>query len=146
MTDDALVDQRAAFDATVELARKHRMWDKRPAELSLGWLHLLEMQAEIHAGSFSPEKLGRWLGWAQAALVVANVGVTLDDLKALNKRFADATPEPDVREKACLPDRPPVPPFPLTEDSWVGMWNSLYDWYESLVIAMREGEPEVDDA
>ncbi|WP_239591355.1 hypothetical protein [Mycolicibacterium tusciae] len=31
-------------------------------------------------------KLGRWLGWAQCAVVAANVGLSLDDMKAINQR------------------------------------------------------------
>lgn len=56
------------------------------------------MQSRI-SPDFSEAKLGRWLGWAQAAVVAANIGVTLDDVKALNKRFADpVTPDPNPAE------------------------------------------------
>lgn len=82
------MDQRAAFGATVELARKHGMDLVVTADDSLSAHHLLEMQKRIHSGYFSPSRLGRWLGWAQAALVAANVGVSLEDVKQLNLSHA----------------------------------------------------------
>ncbi len=54
-----------------------------------GLEHLRSMLAKVNASKFSDAKLGRWLGWAQCAVVAANVGPTLDDMKALNMRHAD---------------------------------------------------------
>lgn len=49
----------------------------------LGLAHLRSM-AERITPEFSEAKLGRWLGWAQCALVAAGVGVTLEDVKRIN--------------------------------------------------------------
>lgn len=76
-----MMDQRAAFDATVELAEAKGMPRFLGGSISLN--HLFDMQSRI-TDDFSDAKLGRWLGWAQAALVAANVGVTLEDMKQLN--------------------------------------------------------------
>lgn len=54
--------------------------------------HLLDMLAQMekndnpqHMGKvFSQAKLGRWLGWAQAAVVVMGLA-TLDEVKTINK-------------------------------------------------------------
>lgn len=56
---------------------------------ALGLEHLRGMVSAIESGSFPSDKLGRWLGWAQCAVVAADVGVTLDDMKALNVRCVD---------------------------------------------------------
>jgi hypothetical protein len=79
------MNQRAAFDETVRLAQDSGM-PLNPGN-PLGLDHMFEMQARIMPG-FSEAKLGRWLGWAQAALVGSGVGVTLDDVKQLNLRHA----------------------------------------------------------
>lgn len=91
------MNQRAAFDETVALAIEKGMhpWVSSGQE-SLGLNHLLSMQTKINEGTFSEPKLGRWLGWAQAALVAANVGVSLEDVKAINLRH-----EPDVDPRAA---------------------------------------------
>jgi hypothetical protein len=53
---------------------------------------LLVMKADVNPQdtekSFSDGKLGRWLGWAQAAVVAMGAG-TLEDMKTINKRCAD---------------------------------------------------------
>ncbi|MFV8227354.1 hypothetical protein [Mycolicibacterium fortuitum] len=54
----------------------------------LGLEHLRQMAHTAESSSFDPAKLGRWLGWAQCAVVSANIGVTLADMKALNLRHA----------------------------------------------------------
>lgn len=81
------MNQRIAFDETVELAIQSGMAGSHDPSLSLS--HLLEMQLTISEKDFSEAKLGRWLGWAQAALVAADVGVTLEDVKQINLRYAD---------------------------------------------------------
>lgn len=53
----------------------------------VGLSHLRDMLDRITV-DYSDAKVGRWLGWAQCALVAANVGVTLDDVKAINLRNA----------------------------------------------------------
>lgn len=83
--------QAEAWEAAkVALAVERRMPNLPGSTTGLN--HLLDMQARI-TDEHSPAKLGRWLGWAQAALVAANVGVTLDDMKAINKRYADQNGE-----------------------------------------------------
>ena len=78
------IDQVAAFDETVKMA-EHRNMAELPGS-ELGFAHLRAMLSEVTSAQFTDAKLGRWLGWAQCALVAADVGVTLDDMKALNLR------------------------------------------------------------
>ncbi len=80
------MNQRAAFDETVNLAVEKGM--PTLSGSSLGLAHLRDMQQRIWTSEFSESKLGRWLGWAQAALVAANVGVGLEDVKQINLRHA----------------------------------------------------------
>lgn len=74
--------QRQAFADTVFLASEHGM--PLAPESDLGLYHLMQMR--IRAQSMAGSKLGRWLGWAQCAVVAADVGLTLDDMKAINQR------------------------------------------------------------
>lgn len=63
--------------------------DLRPA-------HIRDMLAVMETGvnpqdserEFSEGKMGRWLGWAQAAVVAMHCA-TLDDMKAINWRWAE---------------------------------------------------------
>lgn len=55
----------------------------------LGLAHLRSMYERAKSSNFSEGKLGRWLGWVQCAVVAANLGVTLDEMKALNLRHAE---------------------------------------------------------
>ena len=79
------MNQREAFRETVALAAARGMPDHGGAGLDLS--HLRSMHGRI-TDDFSEAKLGRWLGWAQCALVAANVGVTLDDVKDINRRWS----------------------------------------------------------
>jgi hypothetical protein len=83
------VNQLQAFRDTVSLAEKAEMPPMSAVHDSLGLAHMRSMLKRIEAGEFSESKLGRWLGWAQAALVAANVGVTLEDVKQINLRNAE---------------------------------------------------------
>lgn len=83
------MNQRAAFAETIELAEQSGMGYRHPMDESLGLDHLRDMQSRI-TPEFSEAKLGRWLGWAQAALVAARVGVTLEDVKQINLRHAES--------------------------------------------------------
>lgn len=83
------MNQIEALRDTVSLAEQHGMPEMPGSDLGLD--HLRSMFATVNASEFSPSKLGRWLGWAQCAVVAANVGLTLDDMKALNLRHADHT-------------------------------------------------------
>jgi hypothetical protein len=58
--------------------------------------HLRDMLRIMESGvnpqdteaGFSDGKMGRWLGWAQAAVVALHCG-TLDDMKDINRRHAE---------------------------------------------------------
>lgn len=47
----------------------------------------MESDSSPQGGGFSEGKLGRWLGWAQAAVVAINLA-TLDDMKAINIKWS----------------------------------------------------------
>lgn len=81
------MNQRGAFRDTLRLADRHGMPELPGSDLGLA--HLQEMAAKVECSDFSEAKLGRWLGWAQCALVAANVGVSLADMKELNAKWAD---------------------------------------------------------
>lgn len=59
--------------------------------------HIRAMLAAMESGvnpqdterEFGEAKMGRWLGWAQAAMVAMGLA-DLDDMKALNKLYAGA--------------------------------------------------------
>lgn len=96
------MNQVAAMRETIELAKQ------RLNEWTLNWSHiqalspdlqmphledmLAMMESDINpqdpSRSFGEAKLGRWLGWAQAACVAMGV-FTLEDMKAINKKWAD---------------------------------------------------------
>lgn len=56
--------------------------------------HLQDMMERAQAAmntpgmEFSDAKLGRWLGWMQAAVVAAGIGLTLEDMKEINRRHS----------------------------------------------------------
>lgn len=81
------MNQLAAFRDTIALARFHDMPEKPDSEF--GFAHLRSMLERAESGEFSDAKLGRWLGWAQCAVVAADIGVVLDDMKYINKAHAD---------------------------------------------------------
>ena len=80
------MNQLAAFKDTIELAEQRGMpeWGGE-----LGLAHLRSMYERAIEGKHSDAKLGRWLGWAQCAVVAAAIGLTLEDMKAINMRYAD---------------------------------------------------------
>ena len=78
------MNMRMAFDETMLLARSRNMHIRKIPE-SLAYGHLLEMRGKIYESEMSDGKLGRWLGWAQAAVVAAGCG-TLEEMKQINKR------------------------------------------------------------
>lgn len=80
------MDQIAAFRDTIALAEERGMpeWGGE-----LGLAHLKSMYERAQAEGFSDAKLGRWLGWAQCAVVAAAIGVDLDDMKQINLFHAD---------------------------------------------------------
>lgn len=96
--------QRQAFADTVFLASERGM--PLAPESDLGLFHLMQMR--IRAQSLAGSKLGRWLGWAQCAVVAANVGLTLDDMKAINSRcMAEWSSGAVQRPCRTLPPPPP---------------------------------------
>ena len=83
------VDQLAAFRETIELAEERGMPDDRGSDLGLDHLRGMLAAVEAAAVTFSPAKLGRWLGWVQCAVVAAGAG-TLEEMKAINERHKGA--------------------------------------------------------
>lgn len=80
------MNMRGAFLKTVRVAQDHGMPESPDSPLGLG--HLRSMCLQAQSTDFSDGKLGRWLGWAQCAVVAADIGVTLDDMKDINRSFA----------------------------------------------------------
>lgn len=107
------MDQVQALRETVTLGATKGML-KSPGS-ALGLDHLRGMVAAVEAGSFSADKLGRWLGWAQCALVAADVGVTLGDMKELNMQCVS---------EAEAPDDPAEPP--MLRDQPAAYWKRQY--------------------
>ena len=85
----------------------------------LGLAHLRSM-AERITPEFSESKLGRWLGWAQCALVASGVGVTLDDVKRINLRHAGV-------ESLPLDPEPWVNPRGFRRPALAAPWGSTFD-------------------
>lgn len=87
------MDMRGAFAATIELANKEGMDEADFIDESLTFAHIVEMNTKIHEKTkyrtymISDDKLGRWLGWAQAA-VVASGCASLEEMKEINNRFS----------------------------------------------------------
>lgn len=82
------MNQRAAFDDTLALARSRAMYARTvPSGLDLA--HLQDMRNRI-TDDFSESKLGRWLGWAQAAVVASGIA-DLEAMKEINRRHAKET-------------------------------------------------------
>jgi uncharacterized protein (DUF849 family) len=80
------MNQRKAFKDTVLMGIIRNM----PKDGDLGLHHMIDMDRRLDEHpEYSDAKIGRWLGWAQAALVAANVGVTLEDVKQVNMRWAN---------------------------------------------------------
>ena len=86
------MNQRKAFQETLELARACG-FDNCSSDIpELDYPHLLDMYNRIIAADsigepFSETKIGRWLGWAQAA-IVNGTELDLEDMKAINQRNA----------------------------------------------------------
>lgn len=76
-----------ARDATLALARLHAAtWRDLGPDMSLA---LLEDMVARWPVDGSGSKQGRWLGWMQATVVAACPAVTLEDMKQINRVFAD---------------------------------------------------------
>lgn len=77
-----MIDVHIAMERTILLAELQGMWRKRPRTLGLSYEHLLQMRFEMDSMT-DREKLNRWLGWAQCAVVAAGCA-SLEDMKKLN--------------------------------------------------------------
>ena len=74
---------------TIELAAAHGMQDSEFEKPELNFPHLVEMLEKMEAGGMSEAKVGRWLGWMQAAVVCSCDDVSIEDMKEINRRNAD---------------------------------------------------------
>lgn len=76
--------------------------DLKPEHLR-DMLHVMEsgVNSQDTEAGFSEGKMGRWLGWAQAAVVAMNLS-SLDEMKEINKKWASRAVE-DAAERADLP-------------------------------------------
>lgn len=83
------MNQLAAFRDTVTLAQEHGMADISGFADGCDYWHIQHMLERATAENLSEAKLGRWLGWAQGVVVAAAIGITLEDMKELNKRHVD---------------------------------------------------------
>ena len=89
------MNQLQAFRDTVALAEQRGMPELPGSDLGLD--HLRRMAAVLEEAAFSPAKLGRWLGWAQCAVVAAGIGVTLDDIEDAQREPHRRSAWPDGR-------------------------------------------------
>lgn len=83
------MNQRQAFKETLE-AMDARLIVARTYQLlpELSPQHLHDMYERL-TDDMSDAKLGRWLGWAQCAVVAMDIGFTLEDMKAINQKWSD---------------------------------------------------------
>ncbi|QKN87757.1 hypothetical protein IXEL_57 [Microbacterium phage Ixel] len=82
------MNQRKAFKETLELAWERGMHFVEGLHPDLTYRHLVSMHDRMTLDeTMSETKIGRWLGWAQAAVVASGVA-TLDEMKALNQRYS----------------------------------------------------------
>ncbi len=84
------MDMLGAFDDTLEFFRTQLVTNSFQGAGSLK--HLEDMRSRI-TDDFSPAKLRRWLGWAQAVTFLSTKS-TLDDFKKINERRSRPTPSP----------------------------------------------------
>ena len=76
-----MMNQLAAFHDTIRLAEQRGMHQ----DGELGLRHLRSMYKHAQSADLDDAKLGRWLGWAQCAVVAARIGIGLDDVKKINR-------------------------------------------------------------
>lgn len=77
------MNQLQALRDTVRLAKTRGLAITRKPELSLEHVEDMLRRVEADPSAFSTAKLGRWLGWAQAA-VVSWGNCSLEDMKQIN--------------------------------------------------------------
>lgn len=89
------MNQLAAMQETLTLAQEAGMPDIDGFAEGCDYWHLQDMVERVDVAmtrdgtAFSEAKLGRWLGWMQCAVVAAEIGLTLEDMKQINKRYAE---------------------------------------------------------
>ena len=83
------MNQLAAMRETLTRAQKCGMSSIDGLATGCDYWHLQDMMERAQIGEFSEAKLGRWLGWMQCAVVAADIGLTLEDMKEINLRYAD---------------------------------------------------------
>lgn len=54
---------------------------------SIGYAHIYEMYNRALSEQMSETKLNRWLGWMQCAICTWTPTVTIEDMKAINRRW-----------------------------------------------------------
>ena len=78
------MSQLTAMRETLTRAQECGMADIAGFAEGCDYWHLQDMVERAQAEGFSEAKLGRWLGWMQCAVVAADLGITLDDMKQIN--------------------------------------------------------------
>lgn len=79
----------AAMADTLEAARRVGLDNLTSDVPEADYPHLADMYERAQSLVSQP-KLGRWLGWMQACVVIQSGGeLTLEDMKAINMRHAD---------------------------------------------------------
>lgn len=84
---ESIAWMREAMQETLAMARAGHMDERRLGIEGLDFDHI-EFMPERATQDFSAAKLGRWLGWMQAA-VVASGAASLNDMKAINKQCSE---------------------------------------------------------
>lgn len=79
------VDQMAAMKVTVQLAKDNPWWARTKGTTVK---HLEDMlERAMNDDDMDDAKMGRWLGWMQAVLVMNSPKMfTLDDMKEINRQ------------------------------------------------------------
>lgn len=82
------VDQLRALRETVALAEDRDMPEMPGEDIGLEHLRFMLAEVESRLDDFPPDKLGRWVGWAQCTLRCAGVA-TKDEMRELNIRCSE---------------------------------------------------------
>lgn len=86
MRETIKVAEQRLGDSTLNLSKIMNLDETLQLDHLKGMLSMMEANynPQKPGEGFSEAKLGRWLGWAQAACVAMGV-VTLDDMKKINR-------------------------------------------------------------
>lgn len=88
-----MMDMIEAAKETLKVAVS-KGYDKEGADIleyipELDYPHIKSMVECMETTVMSPTKIGRWLGWIQAACVAGTNGeMTLEDCKQINKKYS----------------------------------------------------------